>query len=90
MTAHLKKGMHDWMHVLGTGKLEWAGVLTAISNVVYANSTTKTLQLVLIALVPATSNGQQYTHYPTPHNGKWKYAMEDAPDDKAYWNNTTI
>ena len=28
----LEKGMHDWMHVLGTGKLEWAGVLTAIST----------------------------------------------------------
>ena len=24
--------MHDWMHVLGTGKLEWAGVLTAIQT----------------------------------------------------------
>ena len=24
-----------------------------------------------------------------PHNGKWKYAMEDAPDDKAFHADTT-
>ena len=85
----LEKGKHDWMHVLGTGKLEWAGVLTAIQRGVrklYNENFTVSFDCASPFL--ATSNGQQYTHYRMPHNGKWKYMMEDAPDDKAMSNNT--
>jgi hypothetical protein len=77
------------MHVLGTGKLEWAGVLTAIQRGVrklYNENFTVSFDCASPFL--ATSNGQQYTHYRMPHNGKWKYMMEDAPDDKGMSNST--
>jgi len=86
----LEKGLHDWMHVLGTGKLEWAGVLTAIQRGVRKSYNENfTISFDCASPFLATSNGQQYTHYRMPHNGKWKYAMEDAPDDKALHADTT-
>jgi len=85
----LEKGQHDWMHVLGTGKLEWAGVLTAIQRGVRSlYNENFTISFDCASPFLATSNGQQYTHYRMPHNGKWKYAMEDAPDDRAFAKNT--
>ena len=86
----LEKGQHDWMHVLGTGKLEWAGVLTAIQRGVrklYNENFTISFDCASPFL--ATSNGQQYTYYKHPQNEKWGYIMENAPDDKAFSNDTT-
>jgi hypothetical protein len=86
----LEKGKHDWMHVLGTGKLEWAGVLTAIQRGVrklYNENFTISFDCASPFL--AVSNGAQYTHYKHPHNDKWGYIMESAPDDKAFSNDTT-
>jgi len=85
----LEKGQHDWMHVLGTGKLEWAGVLTAIQRGVRSlYNENFTISFDCASPFLATSNGTQYTHYTLPHNGKWKYIMESAPDDKAFATNT--
>ena len=86
----LEKGQHDWMHVLGTGKLEWAGVLTAIQRGVrklYNENFTISFDCASPFL--ATSNGQQYIYYKHPQNEKWGYIMENAPDDKAFSNDTT-
>jgi len=86
----LEKGLHDWMHILGTGKLEWAGVLTAIQRGVrklYNENFTISFDCASPFL--ATSNGQQYIYYKHPQNEKWGYIMENAPDDKAFSNDTT-
>jgi hypothetical protein len=86
----LEKGKHDWMHVLGTGKLEWAGVLTAIQRGVRkAYNENFTISFDCASPFLATSNGQQYTHYAHPQNGKWQYIMENAPDNKDWANDTT-
>ena len=45
----LEKGLHDFMHFLGTSKLEWATLLTDVQRAV-PNIITKTLQLHLIVL----------------------------------------
>ena len=86
----LEKGLHDWMHILGTGKLEWAGVLTAIQRGVrklYNENFTISFDCASPFL--AVSNGTQYSGYRLEHEGKWSYLMEPAPDDKALHNDTT-
>ena len=85
----LEKGKHDVMHFLGTSKLEWAMVLTAIQRGVrkaYNENFTVTFDCASPFL--ATSNGTQYTGYRLDHEGKWSYLMEVAPDDFALSTST--
>lgn len=86
----LEKGKHDVMHFLGTSKLEWAMVLTAIQRGVrkqHNESFTVTFDCASPFL--CTANGQQYTGHRLDNNTKWSYVMENAPDDKAWHTNTT-
>ena len=81
----LEKGLHDWMHVLGTGKLEWAGVLTAVQRGVRKQYNENfTISFDCASPFLAVSNGQQYTHYKHPKNDKWGYIMENAPDNRDF------
>ena len=81
----LEEGIHDWMHVLGTGKLEWAGVLTAVQRGVRKHHNKNfTISFDCASPFLATSNGAQYTHFKLPHKGKWSYIMESAPDDRKF------
>jgi len=78
------------MHFLGTSKLEWAMVLTAIQRGVRKYHNPKfTITFDCASPFLATSNGQQYTGYRLDHEGKWSYIMEDAPDDFSLSTNTT-
>lgn len=81
----LQEGVHDWMHFLGTSKLEWAVLLTDIQRAVrkYVNPNF-TISFDCASPFLATANGQVYHHIDLPHNDKWCYRMSPIVDDKKY------
>jgi hypothetical protein len=81
----LQEGTHDWMHFLGTSKLEWAVLLTDIQRAVrkYVNPAF-TISFDCASPFLATANGQVYHHIDLPHEGKWCYRMSPIVDDKKY------
>ena len=81
----LQEGVHDWMHFLGTSKLEWAVLLTDIQRAVrkYVNPAF-TISFDCASPFLATANGQVYHHIDLPHNDKWCYRMSPIVDDKKY------
>jgi|TARA_R110000782_G_scaffold11744_3_gene35496 hypothetical protein len=85
----LQQGVHDWMHFLGTSKLEWAVLLTVIQRAVrkYVNPDF-TISFDCASPFLATANGQVYHEIVLPHNGKWSYRMNPIVDDKKYANDT--
>jgi len=87
----LEKGYHDWMHFLGTSKLEWACILTDIQRSVrkYHN---ENFQVSFDCASPflATANGQIYTTVEIEHNKKWSYRMGGSVDDKKYASDTRL
>jgi hypothetical protein len=85
----LQEGVHDWMHFLGTSKLEWAVLLTDIQRAVrkYVNPAF-TISFDCASPFLATANGQVYHHIDLPHNDKWCYRMSPIVDDKKYANDT--
>ena len=85
----LQEGVHDWMHFLGTSKLEWAVLLTDIQRAVrkYINPAF-TISFDCASPFLATANGQVYHHIDLPHNEKWCYRMSPIVDDKKYSTDT--
>jgi len=85
----LQTGIHDWMHFLGTSRLEWAVLLTVIQRAVrkYVNPNF-TISFDCASPFLATANGQVYHHIDLPHNGKWCYRMSPIADDKKYSTDT--
>ncbi len=85
----LQEGLHDWMHFLGTSKLEWAVLLTVIQRAVrrYANPNF-TISFDCASPFLATANGQVYYENVYPHNDKWSYRMAPSADDKRYATDT--
>lgn len=81
----LQEGRHDWMHFLGTSKLEWAVLLTVIQRAVrkYVNPNF-TISFDCASPFLATANGQVYHHIDLPHDEKWCYRMSPSVDDKKY------
>jgi hypothetical protein len=81
----LEQGTHDWMHFLGTSKLEWACLLTDIQRAVrqYHNPNF-TISFDCASPFLATANGQIYTNLRTENRGKWSYQMEPTADNKKY------
>ena len=81
----LKEGVHDWMHFLGTSKLEWAVLLTDIQRAVrkYVNPAF-TISFDCASPFLATANGQVYHHIDLPHEDKWCYRMSPIVDDKKF------
>jgi hypothetical protein len=86
----LEKGVHDYMHFLGTSKLEWAMVLTAIQRGVRKNHNENfTVTFDCASPFLCTANGQIYTGHRLEHKGKWSYIMDGAADDKALAKDTS-
>jgi hypothetical protein len=87
----LQPGLHDWMHFLGTSKLEWACLLTDIQRAVrqYHNPNF-TISFDCASPFLATANGQLYIHNECRHRSKWVYRMEPTLDDKSYKNDTRL
>ena len=85
----LQEGVHDWMHFLGTSKLEWAVLLTVIQRAVrkYVNPAF-TISFDCASPFLATANGQIYHHIDTTHDAKWSYRMSPSADDKKYATDT--
>jgi hypothetical protein len=81
----LEAGVHDWMHFLGTSKLEWAVLLTDIQRAIrrYANPKF-TISFDCASPFLATANGQLYHSILTENRSKWTYQMAPTADDKKY------
>jgi len=81
----LQEGVQDWMHFLGTSKLEWAVVLTDIQKAVRRNyNPAFTISFDCASPFLATANGLIYTYSTMKDRGKWSYIMEPSIDDKKY------
>ena len=81
----LQEGVHDWMHFLGTSKLEWAVLLTVIQRNIRKYVNPKfTISFDCASPFLATANGQVYFENVFPDNGKWSYRMAPSADDKKY------
>ena len=86
----LEKGTHDFMHFLGTSKLEWATLLTDIQRAVrkYHNENF-TITFDCASPFLATANGQIYCELETQDRTKWVYRMVPSIDDKSLSTDTT-
>jgi len=81
----LEEGVHDYVHFLGTSKLEWACLLTDLQRSLrkyYNPKITVTFDCASPFL--ASANALLYNISLFPHNGKWTYKMERTADNKAY------
>lgn len=87
----LEKGVHDWMHFLGTSKLEWAAMLTDIQRAVrkYHNSNF-TVSFDCASPFLASANGQIYTEVDIKDKEKWSYRMAPSIDNKKYAGDTRM
>jgi hypothetical protein len=81
----LQEGKHDWMHFLGTSKLEWACFLTDIQRAVrkYVNPSF-TISYDCASPFLATANGQVYVTTELDDRSKWVYRMVPSVDNKKY------
>ena len=87
----LEPGLHDWMHFLGTSKLEWAILMTDIQRAVrkYHNPNF-TISFDCASPFLATANGQIYYQTETIDRSKWTYRMSAGLDDKKYKHDTRL
>ena len=85
----LESGVHDWMHFLGTSKLEWAVLLTDIQRAIRTyHNPTFTISFDCASPFLATANGQLYHNIITGNREKWSYQMEPTADNKKYATDT--
>mgnify|MGYP003350159757 FL=1 len=85
----LQQGLHDWMHFLGTSKLEWAVLLTVIQRAVRRHVNPNfTISFDCASPFLATANGQVYFENVFEHDSKWSYRMAPSADDKKYATDT--
>ena len=81
----LEKGVQDFMHFLGTSKLEWATLLTDIQRAVRKHHNENyTITFDCASPFLATANGQIYIQNETADRSKWTYRMVPSVDDKKY------
>ena len=86
----LEKGIHDFMHFLGTSKLEWATLLTDIQRAVRKHHNPNfTVTFDCASPFLATANGQVYCQVETEDRSKWVYRMVPSIDDKKLATDTT-
>ena len=85
MDGLLEEGRHDWMHFLGTSKLEWACLLTDIQRAVrkYHNENF-TISFDCASPFLANAKGLVYDQLRIEHESKWTYSMDAGIDDKKY------
>ena len=87
----LEKGHQDWMHFLGTSKLEWALLLTDIQRAIrkYHNENF-TISFDCASPFLATANGQIYVQTEITDREKWLYRMLPSIDNKKYHQDTRL
>jgi hypothetical protein len=87
----LEEGHQDWMHFLGTSKLEWALLLTDIQRAVRKYHNPKfTISFDCASPFLATANGQIYVQTEITDRGKWLYRMLPSLDNKKYSKDTRL
>jgi hypothetical protein len=85
----LQEGVHDWMHFLGTSKLEWAVLLTVIQRAIRKHVNPNfTISFDCASPFLATANGQMYHQIDLTDRSKWSYRMNPSADDKKYATDT--
>lgn len=85
----LEEGVHDFMHFLGTSKLEWAIALTDIQRAIRKYHNPKfTITFDCASPFLANANGLIYTMTRIIDRAKWSYIMEPSIDDRKYSNDT--
>ena len=81
----LQPGLHDWMHFLGTSKLEWAVLLTDIQRAVREYHNPRfTISFDCASPFLAIANGQLYHEIVCDPRQKWSYRMGPTADNKRY------
>ena len=81
----LESGLHDWMHFLGTSKLEWALLLTDLQRAVRKHhNPTFTISYDCASPFLANAKGLVYSENRMVDREKWTYVMEAGVDDKKY------
>jgi len=75
----------DWMHFLGTSRMDWACYLTQIQRQLRKTNVNPNITLSYDCASPFVSvaNGKTYTT-PAHFADKWTYCIEFAPDDKGF------
>jgi hypothetical protein len=87
----LEPGQHDWMHFLGTSKLEWACFLTIIQRSVRKHINPNfTISYDCASPFLATANGQVYITTELENRSKWVYRMVPSVDNKKYSQDTRL
>ena len=80
----LQQGKQDWLHVLGTSKIEYALLLTNIQRAIRKHVNPDfIISFDCASPFLATANGQIYHHADTS-KGRWSYRMSKSIDDKKY------
>jgi len=81
----LETGVQDWLHFLGTSKLEWAVVLTDIQRAIrkYHNPNF-TISFDCASPFIAAANGQNYVRTEIEDRKKWVYRMLPTLENKKY------
>jgi hypothetical protein len=87
----LQEGKHDWIHILGTSKLEWAVMFTVLQTALrkYVNPKV-TISFDCASPFLAAANGQVYHHIDVQPGKKWSYRMSPSIDDKKYATDTRL
>lgn len=87
----LEQGKQDWMHFLGTSKLEWALLLTDIQRAVRKHHNENfTISFDCASPFLATANGQMYIQTEIQDRKKWLYRMLPTLDNKQYATDTRL
>jgi hypothetical protein len=87
----LEEGHQDWMHFLGTSKLEWALLLTDIQRAIRKYHNPKfTISFDCASPFLATANGQIYVQTEITDRQKWLYRMLPSLDNKKYSQDTRL
>jgi hypothetical protein len=87
----LEEGKQDWMHFLGTSKLEWACFLTDVQRAVRKYHNPKfTISYDCASPFLATANGQVYINTEIEDRKKWVYRMVPSADNKKYSTDTRL
>lgn len=85
----IEKGQQDWMHFLGTSKLEWACLLTDLQRAIRKHHNPNfTISFDCASPFLATANGQVYIQTETTNDSKWTYRMVPSVDNKKYATDT--
>ena len=81
----MQQGQQDWLHVLGTSKIEYALLLTDLQRAIrkYVNPDF-TISFDCASPFLATANGQIYHHADLSRDHRWSYRMSKSIDDKKY------